>query len=1028
MKQRLLMRKVLMLLLGTLISLGVFAQETVLKGVVTSADDNQPLPGVTVVVRGTTNGTVTNIDGNYQLSVPADAVIQYSFVGMKTQEVSVSGRSEINIQLQNIAFDVDEVVVVGYGVQKKSLVTGAISKVDGSDLKKSSDMRVTQALQGKTAGVVISGNSGQPGDQVSVRIRGIGTNGDAEPLYIIDGLPMSGAGTDFLNSGDVESIEILKDAASCAIYGARGANGVILITTKSGSRDEKFTVSYEGYYGVQNPWKKLNLLNSQEYMMLTNEASLNGNGTLMFTENEMAAFTANTDWQDEMFNYNAPKQNHSINFTGGTQRSTFSSSLNYFNQEGIVAKGKSQYERFSYRLNTSTEFGFFTLGSNINLVRVNSRGIDTNSHFGNGLAQAINMPPIVPVRNEDGSWATPEQIGLGLQEITNPVALLDQVNSETKTSKFIGGLTGQIDFAKISDVLKGLTLKSSFSGEFALVDDRGYQPYYYLDALHFTITDQASRQMRTYSRWNFENVLTYDRTIEDHHFTLMAGTTAFKDEFNNIGGSKKDVIFNDLEHSYIDNATDPESMNVYGGFSEHTVASIFGRINYDIKDRYMLAATMRRDGSSRFGSENKYGYFPSFSAGWVVSRESFMAGLQDKIDLLKVRASWGQNGSENIGDFGYTSIIGNQNIYYFGDSKTQYNGTQPTRIANPSLKWETSEQTNIGIDLATLQSSLRVSLDYYVKTTKDWLVTAPVPMLVGNSAPIINGGEVRNSGFEAEVSYRKQFRKLYLSASINGAYNKNEVLDIKNAEQRLQGGDGGFGQSGVLYAGVGTPMGIFYGVKTDGIFQTAEEIAAYTNDNGGLIQPSAKPGDIRFVDANGDGQITDDDRVELGSPYPDFTGGVNLQMEYAGFDFSAFLYAALGQEVYDATRRYDMNGTNYRGEWLNRWTGPGTSNTYPRVTFVDDNQNMRTVSDFFVHDGSFVRLRNITLGYTLPTQVANYIKIQKIRFYVSAENLLTFTKYEGYDPEIGGGVFSNGIDHGIYPQPRTVLGGVNITF
>ncbi|WP_346856213.1 TonB-dependent receptor [uncultured Draconibacterium sp.] len=1022
------MKKLLLMIFCTVLTLGAFAQVTTVKGVVTSADDGEPLPGVTVVVKGTTNGTVTNFDGIYELKAESDAVLVYSFVGMKTQEFPVNGQSEINVVLESAAFDVDEVVVVGYGVQKKSLVTGAISKVGGDDLKKSSDMRVTQALQGKTAGVVISGNSGQPGDQVSVRIRGIGTNGDAEPLYIIDGLPMSSAGTDFLSSSDVESIEVLKDAASCAIYGARGANGVILITTKSGKTNEKFTVSYDGYYGVQNPWKKVNLLDAQEYVMLTNEASLNGNGSLFFSNEDIAGFSANTDWQDEMFNYDAPKQNHSLSFNGGTETTAYSSSLNYFNQEGIVAKGKSQYERFTYRLNTISEFGFFKMGTNLNLVRVISKGIDTNSHFGNGLAQAINMPPIIPVKNEDGSWATPEQFGIGLQEITNPVALLDQINSETTTSKFIGGLTGEIDFGKILDDLKGLTFKSSISGEYASVDWRGYTPHYYLDAMHFTVDDEVGKSHSLYTRWNFENVLTYDKSIDEHHFTVMAGTTAFKDKYEGLSGSKKSVIFDDFEHAYIDNATDPESANVGGGYGEHTVSSIFGRINYDLKDRYMFAATIRRDGSSRFGSENKYGYFPSASAGWVISREDFMSGMADKIDMLKIRASWGQNGSENIGDFGYTSIIGNQNIYYFGDSKTQYNGTQPTRIANPSLKWETSEQTNIGIDFATLESSLRVSLDYYKKTTKDWLVTAPVPMLVGNSAPIINGGEVANSGFEAEVSYKKQIGKVFVNASINGAYNKNEVLDIQNAEQRLQGGDGGFGQSGVLYAGVGTPMGIFWGVETNGIFQTEEEIAAYTNADGGLIQPNAKPGDIIFIDANGDGSITDDDRVDLGSPYPDFTGGINLDLEYAGFDFSMFIYAALGQEVYDATRRYDMNGTNYRGDWLNRWTGPGTSNEYPRVTFVDDNQNMKTVSDFFVHDASFVRLRNVTLGYTLPKQVTDYIKIQRVRFYVTAENLLTFTPYKGYDPEIGGGVFSNGIDHGIYPQARTILGGVNITF
>ncbi|HKJ43959.1 MAG TPA: TonB-dependent receptor [Sunxiuqinia sp.] len=1022
------MKRILFFLFCSVFSVSLYAQEISVSGRVTSKEDGQSLPGVSVVIQGTTSGTITDIDGNYALKAPANGTLVFSYIGMQTQSINVDGRSTIDVALEGQNVGVDEVVVVGYGTQKKSLVTGAISKVGGEELSKTADMRVTQALQGKTAGVVISSNSGQPGDNISVRIRGIGTNGDAEPLYIIDGLPMSGSGTDFLSSNDIESIEVLKDAASAAIYGARGANGVILITTKKGRKDSKMTVSYDGYYGLQNPWRKLRLLDGQQYMMLTNEAAINGGLAPKFSAEDMANYTNNTDWQDEMFYYDAPKQNHSISLTGGGDKITYSSSLNYFKQDGIVAKGKSSYEKFAYRINTVSEFGFMKFGTNLNLAHITSRGIDTNNHFGNGLAQAVNMPPIVPVKFEDGSWATPEDFGLGLQEITNPIALLDQLHSETKTNKLIGGLFAEIDFGKINSALNGLKFKSTYSGEFSLVDTRGYTPFYNLDALHFTTTDQASRSMDIWSRWNFENVLTYDKSIEEHHFTLMAGTTAFKDMHDNLSGSKKDVIFNDFAHSYIDNATDPESMNTGGGYSEHTVASLFGRVNYDFMNRYMLTATLRRDGSSRFGSENKYGYFPSVAAGWVVSRENFMSSASDAVDLLKLRLSWGQNGNENIGDFGYTSIIGNQNIYYFGDSKTQYNGTQPTKIANPSLKWETSEQTNAGIDFATLGNSLRVTLDYYVKTTKDWLVTAPVPLLVGNSAPTINGGSVRNSGFEAEVSYKKQLGKLYLETSVNGAYNKNEVLDIQNSEKRLQGGDGGFGQSGVLYAEVGTPMGVFYGVKTDGIFQTPEEIAAYTNADGGLIQPKAKPGDIKFLDANGDGAITDADRVSLGSPYPDFTGGFNLSLEYAGFDFNMFLYAALGQEVYDATRRYDMNGTNYREDWLNRWTGPGTSNYYPRVTFVDDNQNMKTVSDFFVHDASFVRLRNMTVGYTLPKSVLDFLKIRKLRFYVSAENLLTFTKYKGYDPEIGGGVFSNGIDHDIYPQARTVMGGINVTF
>jgi len=1023
------MKQTILALLFIACSLALNAQGLQIKGVVTSADDGKPVPGVSVFVKGTTIGTMTDLTGYYSLSnVPSNSTLVFSFVGMTTQEIVVTESTTVNIVMASDVELIDEVVVVGYGTQKKSLVTGAIAKVEGDDLRKAADMRVTQALQGKTAGVVITANSGQPGSQISVRIRGAGTNGDAEPLYIIDGLPMSGAGTDFLNAADIQSIEVLKDAASAAIYGARGANGVVLITTKTGRTDTKLTVTYDGYYGFQNPWKKIPLLNSAEYLMLVNEASINAGLGPRFSQSQMESFTADTDWQDEMFYYNAPKQNHSLSFTGGSDKIEYSSSLNYFSQEGIVSKGKSSFERIGYRLNAAGTFGFFKLGGNINLAGITSKGIATNDRYGLGLNQALNMPPIVPVMFSDGTWGTSEAYGFGLQEITNPVAMASYNNSRTRTYKLIGNIYGEFDFSKIAKALEGLVFRSSFGGEYAIVNTDTYTPEYYLDAMHFSVVDKAFKGLDMYSRWNFENVLTYTKSFDVHNLTVMAGTTAFKDMYENLWGSKNDLIFDDFGHSYLDNATDPESANTGGGYSEHTVASLFARLNYDLMNRYILTATIRRDGSSRFGDENKYGYFPSASIGWVISREDFMSNLSDIFNVLKLRASWGQNGNESIGNFGYTSVIGNSNIYYFGDSKTQYNGTQPTRIANPSLKWETSEQTNFGIDITTLGSSLSLTLDYYIKRTKDWLVTAPVPMLVGNSVPIINGGSVQNSGIEAEISYRKQLGNLYLGASLNGAFNKSEVLDIKNAEKRLQGGDGGFGQSGVIYAEIGTPMGVFYGIRTDGIFQTQAEIDSYTGTSGSKIQPNAKPGDIRFVDANGDGTISDGDRVRIGSPFPDFTGGLNLNAEMYGFDFNMFLYAALGQEIYSATRRYDMNYANYTGEWLNRWTGEGTSDKYPRVTFSDNNLNGKTVSDFYIQDGSFVRLRNITLGYSLPKSITDAIKLTRLRLYVSAENLYTFTRYTGYDPEIGGGVFDNGIDRGIYPQPRTIMTGINVTF
>lgn len=1023
------MKKLLMFLLFCLPGIFAFAQEVTVNGRVLSAEDSKPLPGVSVVIQGTTKGTITDLDGKYSIEVPPNGILKFSFIGMITQDIPVNNRTTLDVILESETFGVDEVVVVGYGVQKKSLVTGAISKVDNEELKKGANLRATQALQGKTAGVVITNNSGQPGDFVSVRIRGTGTNGNPEPLYIVDGLPLNGYGIDFLNPSDIESIEVLKDAAASSIYGARGANGVILITTKKGTRGEKFQVSYDAYYGVQNPWKKISVLNRDEYIMLINEAALNAGQDFKFPPEVISGLKWNTDWQDEMFYYDAPKMSHSVSLTGGTEKSTYSSSLSYFNQDGIIAKGQSKFERISYRLNTTTDFGLFVFGSNLNYANISTKGIAANDQYaGSSLIQALNSPPIVPVTFEDGTYGTPSDFGIGMQEITNPIAMLNYSNSKTATNKLIGSLYADFDFSKIIPALQGLRFKTTYGMELTLVTNSGYTPLYNLDPTHNTVVDRASKSMDKYTRWNFENILTYDRTVEEHHFTAMLGHTAFKYWFENIGGSKANLIFDDFEHAYIDNAQDPLSAIVYGGYNESTLLSYFGRLNYDFRNRYLLTAVLRMDGSSRFGPSNKFGYFPSVSAGWVISEESFAEFLKPTVNFLKFRASWGQNGNEDIGDFRYTSVMSTGAIYYFGANKTQYNGAQPSRIANPLLKWETSEQTNLGIDLGMLDNKLRIGLDYYDKRTKDWLVDAPAPSMVGNTPPTINGGSVQNKGVEAEIGYKSNIGKLNFNISLNGATNKNEVLDIKNQEKRLTGGTGGHGQGGIIVAEVGSPLGFFYGYETNGIFQNAAEVQSYVGPSGGLIQPSAMPGDIRFVDQNKDGKLNDNDRVNLGSPFPKFTGGLNLSLDFMGFDFNMLVYTALGQEIWDATRRYDLNYTNYRSEFLQRWTGDGTSTKYPRVTLNDLNNNWKTPSDFFVKDGSYARIRNLTIGYTIPSSLTKKVSISRLRIYVSGENLLTLTKYTGYDPEIGGGVFSAGIDHGIYPQSRTILGGVNVTF
>ncbi|HAN78657.1 MAG TPA: SusC/RagA family TonB-linked outer membrane protein [Bacteroidales bacterium] len=1023
------MRKFYTLLILFALSSAMFAQNRTVTGKVTDATDGSGIPGATISQKGTSNGTITDLTGKYTLQVPENATLVVSFVGMKTVEIAVGTSTVIDVKMEPGDLNIEEVVVVGYGVQKKSLITGSIAKVDGENIARAGNLRVNQALQGKTAGVVITNNSGQPGDQVSVRIRGVGTNGDAEPLYIVDGMPMNGYGIDFLNASDVSSVEVLKDAAAAAIYGTRGANGVVLITTKKGNKNDKFSVSYDANYGVQNPWRKLDVLNKDEYIMMINEAAVNAGQSPKFSAADISTFKWDTDWQDEMFYYNAPKSNHVLSFEGGSEKATYSSSLSMFNQDGIVDKGHSNFNRITYRLNTTREFGALTIGSNLNLVQIKSRGISANDHFGAvSLVQALNNAPIMPVKFDNGTWATPQDFGIAMQEITNPVAMLSFLNSKTTTKKMVGNVYGEFNFGKLFKALEGLTFKSTYGMEMALVTNAGYTPKYYLDATHQSVIDKTNKSMDQHTSWNVENVLTYNKALGLHNITLLAGHAAFKYTYENVGGAKNDLIFDDFEHAYLDNATDPLSANAWGGYGENTLLSYFGRINYSLADKYMLTAILRTDGSSRFGSENKFGYFPSVSAGWILSKEDFFAGLTNVVNTMKIRASWGQNGSENIGNFRYTSVMSNGAIYYFGGNETQYNGMQPSRIANPSLKWETSEQTNLGLDMGFIQDRITLSLDYYIKTTKDWLVDAPLPMLVGNTPPTINGGSVQNSGLEFELGTKNKFGGLFAELSFTGSFNKNEVLDIQNEEKRIQGGDGGFGQGGILYAAVGTPMGVFYGIKTAGIFQNDAEVAAHKSSTGALIQPNAKPGDFRFVDFNEDGKIDDKDRQIIGNPYPKFTGGINLSLTWKGIDLSMQWYTALGQQIYDATRRYDMNFTNYRTEFLNRWTGEGSTNEYPRVTFADLNQNWKTPSDFYVKDADYIRLKNLNLGYTLPNSLTSKVRINKLRVYLSAENLLTFTKYKGFDPEIGGGVFNNGVDHGIYPQARTISGGINLTF
>jgi len=995
----------------------LLAQEITVSGTVTTSDGNT-LPGVTIVIKeNPTKGTVTDVNGKYTISVLPDQTLEFSFVGMETQDVPVEGRAQIDVVMQETTQMIEELIVVGYGVQKKSLVSSSVSKVSSDDIERASPTRIEQALQGRTAGVQVIANSGQPGESFTVRIRGIGTNGTSDPLYLVDGMPVGGI--DYLNPNDIQSVEILKDASASAIYGARGANGVVLITTKQGQKG-KLTVNYDYSMGYQNAWRKVSVLDANEYAIIMNESYANDNRPIPFPD--MAAIDTlgtGTDWQDEIFYKNAPTYNHQFTFSGGNENSTFLASLSYTYQDGIVAKGKSNYERYTYRLNSTHTLGKFSMGNNLAYTNKITRGIDPNAEFRGPLSMAINMDPLTPVKNPDGTWGVSSY---ATQEVVNPIAYLSTLNLNYTENKLVGNVWGELE------IIKGLKAKTSFSIDYANGSNRTFVPVYHLSDIISTTTSEASGTVNKWFTWQSENTLTYSNTLGEHSFAAMVGMTANKYQHEYIGGKKNDLLFDDFEHAWINNGTDEESYRSWGGADEHALLSYFGRVNYDFAGKYVFEGVLRADGSSNFGSNNRFGYFPAFSAGWIMSKEDFMQGFTP-LSFLKLRFGWGKNGNEAIGAFRYTSLIGSGSKYTFGTDEVIAVGSNPVGISNPDLKWETSEQTNIGVDARFFSDKLSVTLDLYNKKTEDLLVVAPIPSYIGNAAPTVNGGSVSNKGIELELGYKTIINGIGINANLSGAYNKNEVLSINNSEGKIYGAGLAVGMYNICIMETGYPIAYFWGYKTAGVFQNEQQIQNYISSDSTVIQPNAQPGDLIWVDMNDDGTIDDKDRTKIGNPYPDVTVGLNLGLTYKDFDFNMFWYGAFGQDIFNGTRRYDLPMSNWNASVLDRWIGEGTSNSHPRVTINDPNQNYFKVSDFYVEDGSFLRLKNITLGYTLPEKYSQKVKISKLRIYASAINLFTFTNYSGFDPEIGArGALDVGIDRNIYPQPRTFLFGVNLSF
>ncbi len=1009
-----------------------FAQERSISGQVKDAK-GEPLIGVTIVGKGTTTGTVTDVAGKFSLKVPANvSVLIFSSIGYKSQEVEIGNQAIIDLVMQEDIAALEEIVVIGYGTQKRSEITGSVASVTPEEITQTPVLRVEQAIQGRVTGVQVTNSTGQPGDAPTIRIRGTGTVGDANPLYIVDGVLIGGI--DYLNPNDIESIDVLKDAASAAIYGVRGANGVVLITTKGGKAG-KTLVSYDGYVGVQNPWRKVNVLNAREYALLQNEAHAASNLTVPFSN--PATLGEGTDWQEALFGSNAPIASHQLNVSGGNEKSTFAASVGYFTQQGIIGGDKSQFDRITARINSNHKVSEkFTFGQNFSYARIDRQAIDGNSEFGGLLSNSLNLDPLTPVietdparlatfpatavRNSSGQYYGISQFVS--QEIVNPLARLEVTNGRYKLDKIVGNLYGEYE------IIKGLKLRTTFGIDLAYGTGESFQPIYFLNGAQSTNETRVSKNVDRFFTWLWENTLSYQKSFGNHNLSVLLGTATQENLFENIGGGKSDLVFNSFDNAYLSAATNEESQQVFGGASESAFFSYFGRLMYDYQGKYLVSVTVRRDGSSRFGANNRYATFPSVSLGWVLSSEEFMKDVKF-IDFLKLRASWGQNGNANIGDYTWTTTVFNGAGYAFGDGTSFVPGSAALSGSNADLGWERSEQLDLGVDVQFLEGRLSFVADYYVKTNKDLLFAPVIPGVAGSVfAPTANAGEVQNRGIEFAINYRGEAKDLNYNIGLNFSYNKNEFTKITNNSDFVPGA--AFSTYGLISrAQVGFPIAYFWGLRTDGLFQNQAEVQSHVGPEGELLQPNASPGDIRFVDLNGDGVIDAGDRTQIGNPTPDWTFGLTLGADYKGFDLNIFLQGALGNQIFNGTRRHDLTSSNMPVRFLNRWTGEGTSNEIPRMTISDPNGNFAQISDFYIENGDYLRVKDIQLGYTLPQNILETIKIQRVRFYLSANNLLTFTKYTGFDPEIGArGSLDIGVDRGIYPQARTYRLGMNLTF
>ena len=989
--------RMMVCLIGMLLPMCMFAQQITVQGVVKD-QTGETVIGASVMEKGTTNGTITGIDGDFSLNMSPNGTLVVSFVGYKTQEVQVKGQKQLQVVLSEDAEMLDEVVVIGYGTMKKSDLTGAVSSIGNKDIKDSPVSNLGQAIQGKISGVQIV-DAGKPGDNVSIKIRGLGSINNCDPLVVIDGVPTD-LGLSSLNMADVERLDVLKDASATAIYGSRGANGVVMITTKRGT-EGKGKLAVSANYSFQNATNVPSLLNAAQYAELSNDMMVNSGRNPNPEWANPSELGAGTDWMDELLRTGV-MQNYTVSYSGGNEKSHYYVSGGFLDQSGIVKS--VNYRRFTFQSNSDAQvLKWLKFSNNITF------SADTKKSGSYNIGDALKALPIYPVKNEDGSWSGPEGNSEWYGSTRNPIGPTELNKSQTDGYNFLANLTAELTFTK------WLKFKSTFGydAKFWFIDN--FTPKYNWKP---TPTEETSRYKSDNKSFTYlwDNYFLFDHTFaEKHRVGLMAGMSA-QWNTNDYLNAQKNVFMFDNVHE-MDNG---EEMYAIGGNeTEWALLSYMARVNYSYEDRYLLTATIRRDGSSRFGKKHRWGTFPSVSVAWRASQEKWFP-KNDYINDLKVRAGYGVTGSQaSVGNYSYLASY-NTSVYPFGISSGNQTALVSSTLANPYIHWEEVAQTNIGFDASLFNSRVMFSFDAYLKETRDMLVKASIPITSGfedTTTTYTNAGKVRNQGIEMSLHTINLTGELGWETNLTATYNKNKIKDL-NSDVPYYINQ--INNSYVTMLAKDYPINVFYGYVTDGIFQNQSEVNTHA------VQPGAEPGDIRFRDLNNDGVINDSDRTVIGNPNPSWLFSMNNSLSYKGFELSVFLQGIAGNKIYNANN-IDNTGMaaayNQTTDVLKRWQGEGTSNSMPRAVFGDPNQNTR-VSDRFVENGSYLRLKNITLSYTFPKQWLQKAQIENARLSLSCENVATITGYSGFDPEVG----INGIDQNRYPISRTFSLGLNFNF